>query len=81
MTTLQDGTMADHGRCLSCTDARVFICGNKEKKETQATRSGRHATQTVPWSFTSKHQKEHLGASSVFRPQQGTVFLVDRGEC
>ena len=78
--TLQDGTMANHGRSLSC-NARVVICGNKEKKEIQATGSGRYTSQTVPWPFTTKHQKEHLRASSVFRPQQGTTFLLDRREC
>lgn len=68
--------MANHGRCLSC-NARVFICGNKEKKERQATKSGRLATQPVPYDRPSKHQKEHLGTSSVFRPQQGTTYLLD----
>lgn len=80
LTTSQDGTLANNDHYLFC-NACAFICGIKEEKETKEPSSGRHVTETVSWALTSKHQKEHLGTSSIFRPQQGMGLPLDRKEC
>ena len=80
LTASQDETLANNGHYLFC-NACAFICGIKEEKEAKEPSSGRHVTETVSWALTSKHQKEHLGTSSIFRPQQGTGLPLDRKEC